>query len=156
MNIFSFVLKNRLLIPSTIDSGIVSSPKYEFSYPGVVGFPGGDSDKEVACLCSMHKRHEFNPWVKTWPGRTCLLEADMALPLQYSCLENPMNRGAWWDTVLGVTKSRTQLSNLAYSTHFLGTVNLQVLPGEWEKAHVFYPFKAANQGKKYHMVKLPY
>ena len=28
-------------------------------------------------------------------------------PLQYSCLENPMNRGAWWATVLGVTKSQT-------------------------------------------------
>ena len=28
-------------------------------------------------------------------------------PLQYSCLENPMNRGAWWATVHGVTKSQT-------------------------------------------------
>ena len=28
-------------------------------------------------------------------------------PLQYSCLENPMNQGAWWATVHGVTKSRT-------------------------------------------------
>ena len=27
-------------------------------------------------------------------------------PLQYSCLENPMDRGAWWATVHGVTKSR--------------------------------------------------
>ena len=33
-------------------------------------------------------------------------------PLQYSCLENPMDRGDWWATVHGVTKSRTQLSNL--------------------------------------------
>ena len=29
-------------------------------------------------------------------------------PLQYSCLENPMDRGAWWATVHGVTKSCTQ------------------------------------------------
>ena len=28
-------------------------------------------------------------------------------PLQYSCLENPMDRGAWWSTVRGITKSRT-------------------------------------------------
>ena len=28
-------------------------------------------------------------------------------PLQYSCLENPMDRGAWWAAVHGVTKSRT-------------------------------------------------
>ena len=34
-------------------------------------------------------------------------------PLQYSCLENLMNRGAWWATVHGVTKSQTQLSDLA-------------------------------------------
>ena len=32
-------------------------------------------------------------------------------PLQYSCLENSMNRGAWWVTVHRVTKSWTQLSN---------------------------------------------
>ena len=31
-------------------------------------------------------------------------------PLQYSCLENPMDRGAWWVTVPGVTESQTQLS----------------------------------------------
>ena len=32
-------------------------------------------------------------------------------PLQYSCLENPMNRGAWWATVHGVAKSQTRLSS---------------------------------------------
>ena len=32
-------------------------------------------------------------------------------PLQYSCLENSMDRGAWWATVYGVSKSRTQVSN---------------------------------------------
>ena len=32
-------------------------------------------------------------------------------PLQYSCLENPMDRAAWWATVHAVTKSQTQLSN---------------------------------------------
>ena len=32
-------------------------------------------------------------------------------PLQYSCMENSMDRGAWWATVHGVAKSRTRLSN---------------------------------------------
>ena len=32
-------------------------------------------------------------------------------PLQYSCLENPMERGAWWAIVHGVAKSQTQLSD---------------------------------------------
>ena len=32
-------------------------------------------------------------------------------PLQYSCLENPMDQGAWWATVHGVAKSQTRLSD---------------------------------------------
>ena len=35
-------------------------------------------------------------------------------PLQYSCLENSMDRGAWWPKVHGVTKSRTQLSDFTF------------------------------------------
>ena len=38
--------------------------------------------------------------------------------LQYSCLENPMDGGAWWAAVHGVSKSRTQLSNFTFSFHF--------------------------------------
>ena len=38
-------------------------------------------------------------------------------PLQYSCLENPMDRGAWWTTVHRVTKSWTQLKQLSAHTH---------------------------------------
>ena len=34
-------------------------------------------------------------------------------PLQYSCLENPMDRGAWWATVHGLTKSQTRLKPLS-------------------------------------------
>ena len=33
------------------------------------------------------------------------------IPLQYSCLENPMDRGNWWATVHGIAKNWTQLSN---------------------------------------------
>ena len=36
--------------------------------------------------------------------------------LQYFCLENPMDRGAWWATVHGVTKSQTQLKQLSMQT----------------------------------------
>ena len=39
-------------------------------------------------------------------------------PLQYSCLENPMDRGAWWAAVHGVTKSQTRLSNFTFTFHF--------------------------------------
>ena len=45
-------------------------------------------------------------------------------PLQYSCLENPMDGGAWWATVHGVAKSQTQLSNFS-------------LPASWETCMQF-------------------
>ena len=45
------------------------------------------------------------PWSGRSPGE------GNGNPLQYSCLENPMDGGAWWATIQGVTKSRTQLSD---------------------------------------------
>ena len=39
-------------------------------------------------------------------------------PLQYSRLENPMDGGAWWATVHGVTKSRTRLNDFTFTFHF--------------------------------------
>ena len=41
------------------------------------------------------------------PGLGRFLGGGSGNPLQYSCLENPMDRGAWWTVVHGVTKSRT-------------------------------------------------
>ena len=52
-------------------------------------------------------------------------------PLQYSCLENSMDWGAWWATVHGVAKSRTRLSEFTFHFH-MGPVpsiqNLQDMP----------------------------
>ena len=39
-------------------------------------------------------------------------------PLQYSCLENPMDGGAWWAAVQGVAKSRTRLSDFTFTFQF--------------------------------------
>ena len=39
-------------------------------------------------------------------------------PLQYSCLENPMDRGAWWTAVRGVAKGRARLSDFTFPFHF--------------------------------------
>ena len=61
-------------------------------------FPGGTSGKEPACQCRRHKRDRFNSWVREIPWRR------ECKPLQYSCLENPMGRGAWWATVHMVAK----------------------------------------------------
>ena len=43
---------------------------------------------------------------------------DNGTPLQYSCLENPMDGGAWKAAVHGVAKSRTQLSDFTFTFHF--------------------------------------
>ena len=40
------------------------------------------------------------------------------IPLQYSCLENPMGGGAWWAAVHGVAKSQTRLSDFTFTFHF--------------------------------------
>ena len=53
------------------------------------------SGKSLAC---QYRRHGFDPWVGKIPWR------GNGNPLQYSCLENSMDRGAWWATVHEVTK----------------------------------------------------
>ena len=62
-------------------------------------------------------------------------------PLQYSCLENPRDRGAWWAAVHGVAKSRTRLSNFTFTFHFHAlekemathsSVLAWRIPGTWE------------------------
>ena len=59
------------------------------------------------------RRPGFDPWVGKIPWRR-------NWQLQYSCLENPIDGEAWWATVHGVAKSRTQLSDFTF-TYFLRT-----------------------------------
>ena len=49
---------------------------------------------------------------------SCYLLGYYSNPLQYSCLENPMDGGAWWAAVHGVVKSRTWLSDFNFTFHF--------------------------------------
>ena len=63
------------------------------------GLPGGSDSKESACNAG--DLGSILGW-----GRS--LGEGNGYPLQYSCLENPMDRGAWWATV---PKSQTQLSD---------------------------------------------
>ena len=56
-------------------------------------------------------------------------------PLQNSCLENPMDGGAWWAAVHGVAKSRTRLSDFTFTFHFHAlekgmATHSMFLPGE--------------------------
>ena len=48
----------------------------------------------------------------------CSLREGNGTPLQYSCLENPMDGGAWWAAVHGVAKTRARLSDFTFTFHF--------------------------------------
>ena len=68
--------------------------------------PGGSDCKESACSAG---DPSSIPGSGRFPGK----KNDNSL--QYSCLENPMDRGAWWATVHGVAKSQTCLSNNTFT-----------------------------------------
>ena len=73
------------------------------------GFPGGASGKEPGCQCRRRKI----PGLGRSPG------GGHGNPLQYSCVENPMDRGGWRATVHGVTKSQTRLKRLSTQAHMI-------------------------------------
>ena len=55
---------------------------------------------------------EFHQLYSPWEGE------GNGTPLQYCCPENPMDGGAWWAAVHGVTKSQTRLSDFTFTFHF--------------------------------------
>ena len=74
-----------------------------------MGFLGDTSGKECTCQCGRHRDTGSIPGLGRSPG------GGYGNPLQYSCLENPMDRRALWSTVYRVAESRTQLKQ--WSTH---------------------------------------
>ena len=68
------------------------------------GFPGGTSGKVPAYQCRRLQRV-----MGSIPGLGRSHGGGHGIPLQYSCLENPMDRGAWWAMVQRVAKSQTRL-----------------------------------------------
>ena len=72
-------------------------------YHFFLGFPGGSDSKESACSAGDPAR--------SIPGLGRSPVEGNGSPLQYSCLENPMDRGAWQAMVHGVIKCQTLLSD---------------------------------------------
>ena len=81
---------------------IATQEENSYSYMQILGFPGGSDGKESACNAG------DQGWI---PGSGRSSGEGNGYPLQYSCLENFMDRGAWCPTVLVVTKSQTKLSD---------------------------------------------
>ena len=72
-----------------------------------VGFPGGASGKEPSCQGRRPQKHRFDPGLGRYPGE------GHGNPFLYSCLENPMGRGAWLAIVHRVAKNQTWMKWLS-------------------------------------------
>ena len=70
----------------------------------------------------------------------CICGEGNGTPLQYSCLENPMDRGAWWAAVHGVARSRTRRSDFTFTFHF------HALERKWQLTPVFLPGESQGWG----------
>ena len=86
-------------------------------HPTPVLLPGKSHGRRSPVGCS--------PWSRSELDRTELLHFHFSPscigegngnPLQYSCLENPRDRGAWWAAIYGVAQSRTRLKRLSSSS----------------------------------------
>ena len=114
--------------------------------PLSVGLPRWYRGKECTCPCRRCKTLGFNPWVEKIPWRR------NGNPLQYSCLTNSMDRGAWWATAQAVSKSCTWLSDQEHKhtrTHTHTHTPLSVLYNvhPWHPGPQSQPFAYVNQSK---------
>ena len=98
-----------LLLPQALHHETIITASFARLPSASRGSPGGTSGKEPP----YHGRRLKDVDLISGSGRSP--GGGHGNPLQFSCLKNPMDRGAWWITVHGVTKSRTCLKQL--STH---------------------------------------
>ena len=66
-----------------------------------------------------------------------------ANPLQYSCLENPMDGGAWWAAVHGVARSQTRLSDFTFTPSLFTFMHWR---RKWLPTPVFLPGESQGRG----------
>ena len=86
--------------------GLQPSPGIKYAVYSNKGFPGGSEVKASACNAGD---------LGSIPGSGRSPGEGNGNSLQYFCLENPMDGGAWWATVHQVAKSRMRLSNLTFN-----------------------------------------
>ena len=79
--------------------------------------PGCFWDSSLLCVICSSVGYSISWWFLLLLRSISLGEGD-GTPLQYFCLENPMDRGAWWAAVHGVAKSWTWLSDFTFTFHF--------------------------------------
>jgi len=109
-------------------------------------FPGGSEVKNLPARDAGDVVSIPGLWRSPW-GRN-------GSPLQYSCLENPMDRGVWWAAVHGVMRSQAWLSNWAYThthththTMLLGSLGVALLTVSNVRFSEWSEWKFPNLGK---------
>ena len=105
------------------------------------GLSGGSHSKESACGAG-------DPGLIHGSGRS--LGEGNGSPLQYSCLENSMDRGTWWATVHGVAKSQTWLKN----EHSLDVASHQTSQIQWVQNWAYHWSPPAQACILFHMPPL--
>ena len=95
-----------VLSQSTLPTALNGMPTFRPVLYVIDGFPWWLSGKESICNAGDTGDMGLLPGWGSFPGER------HGTPLQYSCLENPMDREAWWATVHRVAKNRTQLKRL--------------------------------------------
>ena len=84
----------------------------------VAGFILGGSKIAEDDDCSHEIKRQLLLGRKVMTNLDSIFGEGNGTPLQYSCLENPMDGGAWWATVHGIAKSQTRLSDFTFTFHF--------------------------------------
>ena len=95
--------------------------------PICLSFPDGSADKESACNTETQANQVWSLELGRSPGE------GNGSPLQYACLKNPKNRGAWWAAIHGVAKGQSQFTCKAL---LLPRYNWKFL--RWEISFTFY------------------
>ena len=121
--------QNSPFFPKQRHQDLSGSESQASGFLELTSFPGGSEDKASACNAG---DQGSIPGLGRSPGE------GNGNPLQYSCLDNPMDGGAWWATVDGVAQSQTRLSSLSLFTFMHWR-------RKWQPTPVFLPGESQGQ-----------
>ena len=109
--------KKKCLLPFSLSlEASVLDCRLPFNFHFMMEFPGGSEVKASACNTGD---------LGSIPGSGRSPREGNGNPFQYSCLENPMDGGAWWGTIHGVAKSQTRLTDFTFT--FKKSCDLQIV-----------------------------
>ena len=114
ISITLYLIKKFVRLDYTDNSNISQRRQW---YPTPVLLPGKSHGRRSLVGCSLWGREEWDTTERLhFPFSLSCIGEGNGNPLQYSCLENPRDRGAYWVAIYGVAQSRTRLKRLSSSS----------------------------------------